>query len=139
MLCSTRHTLRVKNKNADGSGDYYCDSEKCDARDQSGSILPYKISSFECKFNWETYLCPTGTSSGDNSLSPSDCLIDWSCASKNIPMYKNVFANVGSATLKVEDDPLPYFVQFGKTMLYLFMSQDSNQEAQSRLHAQQML
>ena len=24
-------------------------------------------------------------------------------------MYKNVFENVGSATLKVEDDPLPYF------------------------------
>ena len=109
LLCSTRHTLRVKNKQTDGSGDYYCDEERCEARDQSGVVLPFKISTFECKINWEDYLCPTGTKSDTNSLSAAACIIDWTCASNNIPMYKNMFGNVGAATFKVEDDPLPYF------------------------------
>ena len=108
LLCSTRHTMKVRNKLPDGSGDFFCAAETCEARDQSGVTLPYEIPEFECRFNWEEFICPTGTSSMQNSLAPVDCLIDWSCASQNIPMYKNLFGNVGSSTLKVEDDPMPF-------------------------------
>jgi hypothetical protein len=108
LLCSTRHTMKVRDLQPGGSGRYFCASETCEARDQSGVTLPYEISEFECRMNWEDYVCPTGTVSAQSSLSPVDCLIDWSCASQNIPMYKNLFGNVGSAAIKVEDDPLPF-------------------------------
>eukprot|EP00945_MAST-04E_sp_MAST-4E-sp1_P005251 g5251.t1 len=78
LLCSTRHTMKVRDLQPGGSGRYFCASETCEARDQSGVTLPYEISEFECRMNWEDYICPTGTMSAQSSLSPVDCLIDWS-------------------------------------------------------------